>query len=409
MKFLAAPFALLCVAGCAQLDSPSVTDAEQRGRALAQRHLIVDTHIDVPFRLYNDNRVDISRATEDGDFDYPRAREGGLDALFMSIYIPAEVDEAGGARAFAEELIDGVRNLTANYPDKFALATCTTDVLAAKAEGLIAMPLGMENGAPLEGELANLDHFRNRGIRYITLTHSKSNHVSDSSYDDNEQWQGLSPFGRELIGAMNERGVMIDVSHISDAAFWDVIELSEVPVIASHSSLRHFTPGFERNMSDEMVRALADNGGVIQINYGSAFLTEEAQRYGDAMQAARQALLDQGLAEDSPELQDFADRYRAEHPYPYADLDDVLDHIDRAVRLAGIDHVGIGSDYDGVGDTLPRGLEDVSSYPNLVAGLLRRGYDEREIAKILGGNVMRVWHEVERYAAEHGYAPLCSR
>ncbi|HEX7036463.1 MAG TPA: dipeptidase [Pseudomonadales bacterium] len=409
MKFPALAFAALCLAGCAQLGSPPLSDADERARELAQRHLIVDTHIDVPFRLYNDNRIDISRATEEGDFDYPRAREGGLDALFMSIYIPAEVDEAGNARVFADELIDGVRNLTQSYPDKFALATCTTDVLDAKANGLIAMPLGMENGGPLEGELANLDHFRERGIRYITLAHSKSNHISDSSYDDNERWGGLSPFGRELISAMNERGVMIDVSHISDAAFWQVIELSKVPVIASHSSLRHFTPGFERNMTDEMVRALAENGGVIQINYGSAFLTEEAQQYGEEMQAARQALLDQGLAEDSPELEGFAERYRAEHPYPYADLEDVLDHIDRAVRLAGIDHVGIGSDYDGVGDSLPRGLEDVSSYPNLVAGLLRRGYEEPEIAKILGGNLMRVWHQVELYAAEHGYAPLCSR
>ena len=403
----AAALTPLVLSACAQMPAAPSADTAAQAERLAQRHLIVDTHIDVPYRLYRNNDVDISRATEDGDFDYPRARAGGLDALFMSIYVPADVDDAGEAKPFAEDLVDGVRNLTEDHDEKFALATCTTDVLSAKAEGLIAMPMGMENGGPIAGDLANLDHFRERGIRYITLAHSRSNHISDSSYDENERWGGLSPFGRELVPAMNERGVMIDVSHITDAAFWQVLELTEVPVIASHSSLRHFTPGFHRNMSDEMVRALGDNGGVIQINYGSGFLTREAREYADAMSAARAAMVAAGVAEDDPRLTGFSERYRAENPYPYADLEDVLDHIDRAVRLAGIDHVGLGSDYDGVGDTLPVGLKDASSYPNLVEGLLRRGYDEPEIAKILGGNLMRVWHQVETYAAESGYPPLC--
>jgi membrane dipeptidase len=194
------------------------------------------------------------------------------------------------------------------------------------------------------------------------------------------------------------------------AAFWQVIELINVPVIASHSSLRHFTPGFHRNLSDDMVKALGDNGGVIQINYGSGFLTREARDYAMAMQQAHEALrAEPGIAEDDPRLTNFAVDYRARHPYPYADLDDVLDHIDRAVRLAGIDHVGLGSDYDGVGDSLPIGLKDVSTYPNLVAGLMERGYDEAAIAKILGGNLMRVWQQAEIYAAEAGYPPLCHR
>jgi membrane dipeptidase len=400
--------AVLLLSACVQTGRQPDAGAEQRSHELAHRYLIVDTHIDVPYRLSENNDEDVSRATTGGDFDYPRATEGGLDALFMSIYIPASVDEAGGARAFADELIDGVGNLTESHPDKFALATCTTDVLDAKARGRIAMPLGMENGGPIEGDLENLDHFRERGIRYITLAHSASNHISDSSYDDNERWGGLSPFGKRLIPAMNERGVMVDVSHISDRAFWQVVELSEVPVIASHSSLRHFTPGFQRNMDDEMVKALGENGGVIQINYGSGFLTAAANDYSQAQQAAREALQAQsGISEDDPRLANFGDDYRAQHPYPYADLEDVLDHIDRAVRLAGIDHVGLGSDYDGVGDSLPLGLKDVSSYPNLVAGLMRRGYDDSEIAKILGGNLMRVWQEVETYAAQAGYPPLC--
>jgi membrane dipeptidase len=408
MKIALPALALLILCGCMQTVRRSDSGADERGRELAHRYLIVDTHIDVPYRLYGNNQEDVSRATESGDFDYPRAREGGLDALFMSIYIPADVDEAGGAREVADELIDGVENLTESHPEQFALATCTTDVLDAQARGLVAMPLGMENGGPIEGDLEHLDHFRERGIRYITLAHSKSNHISDSSYDDNERWGGLSPFGRRIVAAMNERGVMVDVSHISDRAFWQVIELSQVPVIASHSSLRHFTPGFQRNMDDAMVRALGENGGVVQINYGSAFLTAEAQQYGQDLQAAREALLEEaGLTEEDPRLASFAEQYRREHPYPYADVDDVLDHIDRAVRLAGIDHVGIGSDYDGVGDSLPIGLKDVSSYPTLVTGLIRRGYADEEIAKILGGNLMRVWREAETYAAQSGYPPLC--
>ncbi len=414
MKIVLAALVPMILAACAQTGagrpgSSDGGDTATKAEELARRHLIVDTHIDVPYRLYRDNDVDVSRETEGGDFDFPRAKAGGLDALFMSIYVPAAVDEAGDAGRFAEDLIDGVRNLVDDNPEKFALATCTTDILAARARGLVAMPMGMENGGPIAGEIDNLDHFRERGIRYITLTHSKSNHISDSSYDDNERWGGLSEFGKRLVPAMNQRGVMVDVSHISDAAFWQVMKITNTPVIASHSSLRYFTPGFQRNMSDRMVAALRDNGGVIQINFGSGFLTREARDYATAMSEAREALLaEPGIAEDDPRLVNFSDTYREANPYPYADVDDVLDHIDRAVRLAGIDHVGLGSDYDGVGDTLPLGLKDVSTYPALVAGLLRRGYSQSKIAKILGGNLMRVWREVEIYAAESGYAPLCS-
>jgi membrane dipeptidase len=202
--------------------------------------------------------------------------------------------------------------------------------------------------------------------------------------------------------------VIVDVSHVSDATFWQVLELTRVPVLATHSSLRHFTPGFERNLDDAMVAAIGRNGGVVQINFGSGFLTDPARAYGAAQLQAFQAFrAERGLAMNDPEVAAFGIRYRAEHPYPYASVDDVLDHIDRAVRLAGIDHVGIGSDFDGVGDTLPRGLEDVSGYPNLVAGLLRRGYDEAEIGKILGGNTLRVWREVGAYAAAQGHPPIC--
>jgi membrane dipeptidase len=256
----------------------------------------------------------------------------------------------------------------------------------------VSLALGMENGTPIEGKLENLQHFYNRGIRYITLAHSESNHIADSSYDLRRKWQGLSPFGKELIVAMNNLGMMIDISHVSDAAFYQTVAISKVPVIASHSSLRRYTPGFERNMDDDMLKALAQNGGVVQINFGSSFVTAMANQYGALRKAAAQQA---GV----PDNDAFDLEFRKKHPYPFATLETVLDHIDHVVKLVGIDHVGIGSDYDGVGDSLPVGLKDVASYPNLIEGLLKRGYQDADIEKILSGNLLRVWREVEAYAA----------
>jgi membrane dipeptidase len=261
--------------------------------------------------------------------------------------------------------------------------------------------MGMENGSPLEGDLAALQHFHERGIRYITLAHSLSNHISDSSYDENRQWNGISEFGVEVVHEMNRLGIMVDVSHLSDEAFWQVLEISAVPVIASHSSARHFTPGWERNMSDEMITALAEKGGLIMINFGSAFITEEAHQYSlERWPASRAFVAEHSDMSREDAQKAFAARWEAEHgPMPYASLDDVLDHFDHVVRLVGVDHVGIGSDYDGVGDSLPTGLKDVSAYPNLVEGLLRRGYSEADVRKILGENLLRVWQAIDDYAA----------
>jgi membrane dipeptidase len=243
--------------------------------------------------------------------------------------------------------------------------------------------------------MKNLKHFYDRGVRYITLAHSQSNHISDSSYDVRRKWKGLSPFGKDLVKEMNNIGMLIDVSHISDDAFYQVMKLSKVPVIASHSSLRKYTPGFERNMDDEMLLALKKNGGVIQINFGSSFVTSASRGWYDKRKEAQKAAEDNGN-----KVTDFAAAYRAKNPFPFATLDQVLDHIDHVVKLIGINHVGIGSDYDGVGDSLPIGLKDVSTYPNLVQGLLDRGYSEGQIKKILGGNTMRVWRQAEEYAKQ---------
>lgn len=374
-------------------------EASDKAIKLAQDNILIDSHIDVPYRLQK-KWEDVTQATEGGDFDYPRAKAGGLNAPFMSIYVPASLDNSAESTALAHKLIDYVEAIVGRAPDKFAIAKSVDDVNEQFNQGLISLPMGMENGSPIQGDLENLKQFHKRGIRYITLAHSQANHISDSSYDIRRKWKGLSPFGKELIGEMNNIGVMIDISHVSDAAFYQVMELSNTPVIASHSSLRRFTPGFERNMDDDMLTALAKNGGVIQINFGSGFVTKMARSWRDKMDIKRDAVAEKS-GKESKEVKGFEDKYRAKQPYPFATLESVLDHIDHVVKLVGIDHVGIGSDYDGVGDSLPEGLKDVSSYPNLVQGLLDREYSDTDIAKILGGNFLRVWSAVEKYAEEN--------
>jgi len=402
-KILISAVATALLAACgndpAPVEQPAVDLAAEALR-VATTSIVIDTHVDVPYRL-EARPEDVSEATESGDFDYPRAVRGGLNAPFMSIYTPAELEAKGGSKAVAEKLIDSVEAIVAGAPDKFAIALSPADLRKQFEAGLMSLPMGMENGSPIEGDLANLQHFYDRGIRYVTPTHGKSNHLSDSSYDDNRQWGGLSDFGREAIVEMNRLGIMVDVSHVSDDAFWQIIELSSAPVMASHSSARHFTPGFERNMSDDMIVALAAKGGVIQINFGSTFVSQVSRDYGDALATAGKAYL-----AEHPELPEsfiyrgFKAIYEENHgPMPFASIDDVLDHFDHVVKLTSIDNVGIGSDYDGVGDSLPTGLKDVSQYPNLVEGLLQRGYSEADVRKILGENLLRVWEAVEAYAA----------
>jgi membrane dipeptidase len=383
-----------------QTDAPAAASEEPidmaaHANALAQNSIIIDTHIDVPYRL-EEAWEDVSVATDGGDFDYPRAKAGGLNAPFMSIYTPAGLEAEGRSKEVAEGLIDLVDRIVDESPDKFAIALSPDDVESQFAAGLISLPMGMENGSPIEGDIANVQHFFDRGIRYITLAHGLSNHISDSSYDENKQWDGLSEFGVEVVKEMNRIGIIV-----SDGAFWDVMEVATAPAIASHSSARHFTAGWERNIADDMIVRLAENGGVVMINYGSAFLTQEAQDYGNNKREAMTAYLEENgieISEDASAA--FNAIYDAEHgTYPYATLDETLDHFDHIRDLVGIDHVGIGTDYDGVGDSLPLGLKDVSSYPTLIEGLLGRGYSDEDVKKILGENLLRVWREVEAVAS----------
>jgi membrane dipeptidase len=387
-------FTLLSISLIAALSlQAQAADFTQQANKIAQNTLIIDTHIDVPYRLYDDWE-DVTKATKRGEFDYPRAKAGGLNAPFMSIYIPSSYEKKGGGYLLANQLIDNMEALVGRAPDKFAMAYNSADLAKHFKEGKISLALGMENGTPIEGKLENLQHFYDRGIRYITLAHSESNHIADSSYDLRRQWKGLSPFGKELVKAMNETGVMIDISHVSDDAFYQAVAISKVPVIASHSSLRAFVPGFERNMDDDMIKALAKNGGVIQINFGSAFVVSAANQWGLQRDGAFKA-------SGQTDKDAFTAEYKKKNPYPFASLEKVLDHIDYVKNLVGIDYVGIGSDFDGVGDSLPEQLKDVSMYPNLIRGLLERGYTEQDIEKVLSGNTLRVWRAVEDYAAKH--------
>ena len=315
---IALPFAV-------HADSPA-GDAQlkQKAQELAQKFVIIDGHIDIPYRI-GVFPEDLSQPTLGGDFDFPRARAGGLNAPFMSIYIPAEYQEKGGAKAFADSLIDMVEGFVSQWPDKFAVATSVDEVKTQFAAGLVSLPMGMENGAPVEGSLDNLRHFYRRGIRYITLTHSRSNHICDSSYDENRKWNGLSPFGGEVVAEMNRLGMMIDISHVSDSTFYDVLALTRAPLIASHSSCRHFTPDWERNMGDEMIRKLAENGGVICINFGSSFLrTEYLSSWTRGNQAINAYAKRHGLKRGSREYMLFREKYRKENPE--GTLEDVMAH-----------------------------------------------------------------------------------
>ena len=397
MKHLFIIFLFLILQSCSE--SKISLNADE----IAQDSLILDSHIDVPYRLWSQHleglEIDDISGPTNGDFDFIRARKGGLNVPFFSIYLPASTEEDGTSHKIANDLIDMVEDIVTLYPEKFLLIKSVDDLSSLTNKNIVGIALGMENGAPIQGDLSRVEYYYDRGIRYITLTHSKTNHISDSSYDENIQWHGLSEFGKTLIEEMNKVGLMIDISHVNDEAFYQAIELSQVPVIASHSSLRHFTPGFERNVDDVMLNKLAEKGGVLQINFGSSFISQRPRDYMDLMNNFLELKFGQSREGISEEVINEARKeFFSKNKYPYATLDDVLDHFDRVVNLVGVDHVGIGSDYDGVGDTLPIGLKDVSSYPSLIEGFLERGYSREDIDKILGGNLIRVWKEVEEYA-----------
>jgi membrane dipeptidase len=397
--------AFVILAGCTGEKSTSTLNDDQlrtRANDLAQQFVLTDTHVDLPYRLkikhfrLEREYMGIPVSTTEGDFDFERAKKGGLDAPFMSIYIPSDYQQKpDNGKALADSLINMIEGIVQAHPDKFALARTPSEIEENSKAGKISLPLGMENGAPIGSDVNNVKYFFDNGIRYITLTHGKQNQICDSSYDTlNRSWHGLSPFGEKVVAEMNRVGMMVDISHVSDSSFYDVIKISKAPVIASHSSCRYFTPGFERNMSDDMIKALAKNGGVIQINFGASFLDSLARVNSKVLDSLEKTLQAKGLTSKDSAAQPIIDQFAKNHSDLYSDVERVADHIDHVVKLVGIDHVGIGSDYDGVGDSLPLGLKDVSDYPNLFYVLLKRGYTDEDIKKICSGNIFRVWNKV---------------
>ena len=388
IRILAALLAFSCI------PAAHAAEATPAARKLAQDAVIVDTHIDAPTQLMKEwLDLGVAQARE---FDYPKARAGGLDVAFMSIYTSPGQDEDGSAWTIANRMIDAVDSLALRHSDKFAVVRSPRDVDRLRRGGRILLPMGMENGAPIGSDLGKLKFFFDRGVRYITLAHSANNRIADSSYAREKKWNGLSPFGRDVVAEMNRLGMMIDVSHLSDAAVAQSVELSRAPVVATHSALRHFTPGFERNLSDELAKAIAAKGGVIQIPFGNAFVDPKSAAKTQAYFAAYAEFERARAAGKATQTEDEFDAAwdKANPPFTVR-MEAVLDQIDYGVKLVGIDHIGIGSDFDGVSGALPEGLKTVADFPNLIAGLQSRGYRDADIRKILGGNLLRVWRSAE--------------
>ena len=374
-------------------------DVSPRAAKLHRQAIVVDTHIDTPQRFLDED-FDLTPRDPKGHIDLPRMKEGGLDAGFMSIYVDMRRHQGLEATRRALQLIDSVNQQVARHPDQLVLATSAADVRRAHKQGKIALLMGMEGGTPIADDLRLLRLFYQLGVRYMTLTHGLANNWVDSSTDEPKH-NGLTDFGKEVVREMNRLGMLVDISHVSDKAFYDALEISQAPMIASHSSCRALCK-HPRNMTDEMIKALAAKGGVIQINYHIGFLD---QTYADAYEKiapelrARMRALAEQYKDDDHALSEarealFKD-YQAQ--LPKVSWERVVEHVDHAVRLVGPDHVGLGSDFDGA--TMPEGLNDVSYLPRLTQALLDRGYREKDIKKILGGNTLRVLEEAERVAA----------
>lgn len=377
------------------IDSTLFKKAEE----LCKKYLIVDTHIDLPDWLY-DEWFDVTQLSK-GEIDYPRSIKGGLDIAFMSVYTSPSLEGTGKSKIKADSMISLVHNMLSTWPNHFVFINKTSEIKNHLNQNKILLTIGMENGSPIENKLENVKEFYDKGVRYITLAHYKWNHICDSANDTIRKWNGLSPFGEDVINEMNRLGMMVDISHVSDSTFYDVIKLSKAPVIASHSCCRFFTPGYERNMSDEMIKVLAKNGGVIQLAFASFFLRNDIyQQYTNGEETIREYLKQNKIKPGSEAEWKYQEEYWKKNPFSSATVKDVANHIDHIKNLVGVDYVGLGSDFNGTGGLLPVDLNDVSKYPNLVYELLVRGYSDEEIQKILGGNLLRVWKQVEEVSTD---------
>jgi len=381
--------AWLTVGVMAAAASAAPPDEPARAREIHAHLIGVDSHIDTLQRVVNSGE-DISKRTPRGHVDLPRLKESGMVAPFFALWVPTFFQGSEAVRRTLQ-LRDAMQSLLDAHPDQIELATTAAEVERIAGAGKIAAVLTLEGGHQIADDLSVLRMYHRLGIRSMTLTHFRNNNWADAS-TDRPAHGGLTDFGRQVVREMNRLGIIVDISHVSDQTFQDVLAVTTKPVIASHSSCR--ASDVPRNMTDDMIRALARNGGVIGINFGAGFLNAKdaeglRQRIGQAV--ATQPDLS-GRALDTFAAAEYVREYGEMRPAA-ATLDDAVAHIDHVVKIAGMDHVGIGSDWDGI-NTVPAGLEDVSKMPALTAALLRRGYTEADVRKILGGNLLRVLREV---------------
>ena len=375
---------------------------QERVRRILSRTPLIDGHNDLPWALRQNHgndphAVDLTTNLDAGTdlhTDIPRLRAGGVGGQFWSVYVPASLTPPDAAVATFEQ-IDTVKRIVAAHPDVFALAYTADDVVRIHRSGRIASLIGMEGGYSIADSLGLLREFYDAGARYITLTHSRTTTWADSATDA-PKWGGLSPFGEEVVREMNRLGMMVDLSHVSEETMLDAMRVSAAPVIFSHSSARAVTD-HPRNVPDSVLRLMAEDGGIVMVTFVPGFVSEEVRSW-NAARAAEEARL-KSLNPGAPDVVTAGmTAWTAAHPVPVATLADVADHIEHVRDVAGIDHVGIGGDFDGV-DSLPIGLEGVETYPALLSELIRRGWSEADIRKLAGENLLRVMRAVEAVAA----------
>jgi membrane dipeptidase len=401
--------ALAASSVAAQSANPSDTPVSARARSIHDSALIIDTHADTPQRFL-DQGFDIGSTDPNdvGHLSLDKARRGNLGAEFFSIWVDPETNQGHFAQ-HTFDLIDSVYEQAAHHPDRMMMAFSVADIERAHREHKLAALMGIEGGHSIENDVHLLRDYYRLGVRYMTLSWSNTNEWADSSGDVNDpkvqHHNGLTDFGKQVVLEMNRLGMMVDISHVADKTFWDAIATTKAPVIASHSSARALVNA-PRNMTDDMLRAVAKNGGVVQVNFYSGFVDEEyrkaveaqAKDQAAAIQTYVDSLRTQGKPVNYIEIDRIEREWTAKIPRP--PFKSLIDHIDHIAKVAGVDHVGLGSDFDGVSGATPQGMDSAADLPKITQALLDRGYSADDIKKILGANLLRVFREVETVSHE---------
>lgn len=389
--------AAVVTAGAAQRPAPTL---EARARAVMAQAPVIDGHNDLPWEMrekvrYDFDARDIAKPQPVMMTDIPRLRQGHVGGQFWSVYVPAELQGDAAVSATLEQ-VDAVYEMLRRYPDVFQLVRTADELEQTMGAGRIGSLMGMEGGHSIDSSIATLRMFRRLGVAYMTLTHSRNVPWADSATGD-PVLQGLSPFGEEIVREMNRLGMLVDLSHVSPDTMADAIRVSKAPVIFSHSNARAICD-VPRNVPDDILRQVTTNGGIVMATFVPGFVSQEAANYSRRAQGQTQLFRSQ-YPNDPAGQQAALDAWRRENPEPRATIAQVADHIDHLRKVAGIDHVGLGGDFDGI-TSVVQGLEDVSTYPALIAELLRRGYTDAEVGKITSGNILRVMRAAERVAAD---------